>query len=86
MPENDNHFNIEVGAFGFTYRENAGNPYPSARKRFPAEEGVTAEQLIRNFFSKPDVVMKKWQHTPGVEFLGGVTFRPDWIIEDSSEP
>jgi hypothetical protein len=84
-PENDRHFNIEIEAFGFTYQGNAGNAYPSARNHFSAEECAAAEKLIRSFFARPDVVMKTWQHMPGVKFLGGVTFRPGWIIRNSSE-
>jgi hypothetical protein len=78
---NENDFNIEIGVFGFTDLEDAGNPYPSARQHFSAEEGLAAHKLIQDFFSTPSVVMKTWQRTPGVRFLGGVSFRPDWILQ-----
>jgi hypothetical protein len=83
--ESGNDFNIEIGAFGFTNKENAGNPYPSARLHFSAAELSSARQLIQDHFSNSEVVMEKWQYTPGARFLGGVRFRPDWIIEEPSE-
>jgi hypothetical protein len=83
--ENKNDFNIEVGAFGFTNKENAGNPYPSARQHFSAAECSSAQQLIQDYFSNSDVVMEKWQYTPSARFLGGVTFRPGWIIPKPAE-
>jgi hypothetical protein len=85
MPENDNDFNVEVGEFGFTDPENVGNPHPGARRHFSVEECATAEVLVRKLLSDPDVVLKRWRFVPGIRFLGGVTFRPGWIICDSSE-
>jgi hypothetical protein len=80
---NENDFNIEIGAFGFANPENAGNPDPNARQRFSAEECSAAKQLIQSYFSNPSVVLDRWQSMPEVRFLGGVRFRPDWIIPDS---
>jgi hypothetical protein len=82
--ENENHFNIEIGHFGFTNPESAGNPYPSARQGFSTEEVAAAQKLIQDFFSNPGVVMEVWQHTPEVRFLGGVRFRLDWIVQNPS--
>ncbi|HEY4405238.1 MAG TPA: hypothetical protein VGN55_11400 [Xanthobacteraceae bacterium] len=78
--ENENDFNIEIGAFGFTNEDNAGNPYPSAREHFSAEECSSAQELVQQYFSNPRAVMDKWEGAPHARFLGGVRFRPDWII------
>jgi hypothetical protein len=80
--ENENDFNIEISMFGFTNSGNAGNPHPSARQHFSAEESLAAQQLIQDFFSTPSVVMEKWEHSPVARFLGGVRFRPDWILQN----
>jgi hypothetical protein len=85
MPENDNDFNVEVGEFGFTNPENVGNPHPGARRHFSVEECTAVENMIRKFLSNPDVVLKRWRLVPGIRFLGGVTFRPGWVICNSSE-
>jgi hypothetical protein len=84
--QNENHFNIEIGAFGFTDPENAGNPYPSARLQFSTDECSTLEDSIRKELSKPEIIMDKWRSLPWVKFLGGVTFRPGWIIEGQGGP
>jgi hypothetical protein len=82
---NGNDFNIEIGMFGFTYRGEVGNLHPSVRLHFSAEDSFSAEQLIRSFFQTPSVAMDKWQYVPTVRFLGGVSFRPNWIIQNSAE-
>jgi hypothetical protein len=79
-----NDFNIEIGMFGFASRNGVGNPHASARLHFSPEDILVAEQMIRSFFSDPRVAMDKWQHVPGVRFLGGVSFRPNWIIRKSA--
>jgi hypothetical protein len=79
---NGNDFNLEIGMFGFCHRNGVGNPHPSARLHFSAEDTLAAEKLIRSFFSTPSVAMDKWQYVPNVRFLGGVSFRPNWIIPE----
>jgi len=78
---NGNDFNIEIGMFGFTYAEMVGSP--EARQHFSLEERWMAEQLIRSFFTNPSNVMRGY--TAGVRFLGGVRFRPGWIIQKSPD-
>jgi hypothetical protein len=69
--------------FAFTNPRNAGNPDPSARQHFSADESLAAQQLVQDFLSTPSVVMEKWQHSPAARFLGGVRFRPDWILQSA---
>jgi hypothetical protein len=71
-------FNTGIDLFGYIDRFNLGNLHPGARKRFTAEECAAVEKVIRPFFSDPDIFKQKF--LPPVKSLGGVSFRPDWII------
>jgi hypothetical protein len=64
---------------------NVGNLHPDAREHFSTDESLAIEQLIGSYFiSNPSGFMKRWR--PPVEFLGGVTFRPNWVFEKSVVP
>lgn len=77
-------FNIEIGLFGYVDPNNVGNLHPQARKHFKDEEWLTIGELIQGFFlSKPDIFAKRWPQP--TRFVGGVTFRPNWIIHEDPE-
>jgi hypothetical protein len=48
--KDDAHFNVEIAAFGYLDRRNAGDLNPARRQHFSVEECLAAEQLIRSFF------------------------------------
>jgi hypothetical protein len=77
--EDRNHFNVEIGPFGYVDPYYAGDLNPSSRRHFSAEECAAAEQLIRSFFSTPGVFDKRF--LPREAFLGGIRFRPNLIIQ-----
>src|SRR5260370_19754527 len=52
--DNENEFNTEIGLFGYTGRLDVGNPNPTLRQRFNAEECRAIEHLIHSFFSDPN--------------------------------
>jgi hypothetical protein len=81
FPNNGNDFNIEIGVFGYVSPNNIGNLHPQARQHFSPEEADSIEHLIRSYFlSSPSIFTKAWQ--PPVKFLGRVSFRPNWIIQN----
>ncbi len=80
--ENGNDFNIEIDQFGFSEARYIGSADPKKRQSFSAEEAATAELLIRSFFlSRPKIYTN--QLGQAARFMGGVTFRPNWIFEKS---
>jgi hypothetical protein len=82
--EKGSDFNIEIGLFGYVDPYNVGDLHPQARKHFTDEEWLTIEELIRTYFlSKPDIFAKRF--LPPARFVGGVTFRPNWIIHEGPE-
>jgi hypothetical protein len=48
--KDDARFNVEIAAFGYLDRRNAGDLNPARRQHFSVEECLAAEQLIRSFF------------------------------------
>lgn len=48
--EDGNHFNVDIGPFGYVDPYHAGDLNPSRRRHFSAEECASAEQLVRSFF------------------------------------
>jgi hypothetical protein len=81
--DNENEFNTEIGLFGYLGRLDVGNPDPTLRQQFAGEERQAVERLIRSYFSNPNVFDD--QFLPPVRCLGGVSFRPNWIIQKSPE-
>jgi hypothetical protein len=75
-----NDFNIEIGVFGYVDPYNVGNPHPKARHHFSAEESAAIEGLIRSYFLSNPPIYAQRHLVPG--FLGGVTFRPNWILQE----
>jgi len=76
-------FNIEIRQFGNLDWHAMGDLDPAYREHFSAEEASAAEQLIRAYFlSNPPVYAR--MHGPDAKFLGGVLFRPNWIIQKPS--
>jgi hypothetical protein len=80
--ENGNDFNIEIGPFGYLEYCYLGSSDPTRRLRFSAEEAATLEKLIRSAFLANQGFCNS---LPPARFMGGVTFRPDWIIDGSNE-
>ncbi len=81
--DDENEFNAEIGLFGYRGRLDVGNPDPSLRERFSAEECEAIERLIRSAFSNPNIFDE--EIAPPVRYLGGVSFRPNWIIQKLPE-
>jgi hypothetical protein len=80
---NPNDYNIEIREFGYIDPTDCGGPV-DVRQQFSAEETATVEQLIRGLFSLPDIF--KGKYLPPARFLGGSSFRPNWISQTASEP
>jgi hypothetical protein len=79
---NRNDYNLEFGTFGFFHKGNFGNPDPNLRQHFSAVEVSAIEQRLRAFAHDPDTFPKQFRVRPQFQgFLGGVSFRPDWIIQ-----
>ncbi len=77
--KNGNDFNIEIDLFGYVEGRFIGSLESSRRQQFSTDEAGTAEQLIRSYFlSEPDIYRKAFR--PPAKFVGGVTFRPKWIV------
>jgi hypothetical protein len=58
--DNENDFNIEIGRFGYLGYLDVGNPDPTLRQRFTAEERLAIERLICLFFSNPSIFDEKF--------------------------
>jgi hypothetical protein len=80
-PDDDPEFNIEIGLFGYPGRLDAGNPDPTLRERFTADESRAVEQLIRSFFLDPNTFAERF---PPPEKCVGISFRPNWIVRKTS--
>ena len=83
--ENRNDFDFEIVSFGLTSPWNAGIPQPG-RLRLSAMERTAAERLIRTLLCAPEAAqarngMHVFVSMKGV-FLGGVEFRPGWVLEE----
>jgi hypothetical protein len=80
--ENENDFDIEIGLFGYVDPYATGDLHPAYRQHFTAEESSAAERLIRSYF-----LSNSFDHgfLPPARFLGGVSFRPNWIVQKSPE-
>jgi hypothetical protein len=79
--KNTNDYNIEIREFGHVVPQQLGSG-PAFRQHFSAEECLTVEELIRSLFSMPDIFKGKYRDAEGrppVRFLGGISFRPNWI-------
>ncbi len=79
----ENEFNTEIGVFGYRGRLDVGSLVPALRQQFSSEECRSIEQLIGSFFSKPGIFDD--QFLPPISCLGGVSFRPNWIIRTPPE-
>jgi hypothetical protein len=76
--ENEYDFNIDIGVFGFVDPQRVGSSDPAAREQFSAEECLAAEHLIRSYFlSEPEI----FKRLLGGRFVGGMSFRPNWIVK-----
>jgi len=75
--ENGNDFNVEIEPFGYVEKHHVGNT--KRQLAFSVEECFAVEQLIRSFFSDLEVCKKGFDI--GGNFLGNITFQPDWIIQ-----
>jgi hypothetical protein len=74
----ENEFNTEIGLFGYCGRLDVGSLDLTLRQQFSSEECQSIEQLIRSFFSKPGIFDDRF--LPPIRCLGGVSFRPNWIL------
>jgi hypothetical protein len=74
--ENQTDFHVDIKSFGYVNNHHVGNP--KRRLAFTSEECLAVEQLIRSFFSDPEVFKKGFNL--GGNYLGNITFQPDWII------
>jgi hypothetical protein len=79
--ENGNDFNIEIGLFGYSNNTSVGTTHPAFRAAFSAEDCFTVERLIRTFFSSSTMFPTSIR----AGFLGGVCFRPNWIVQEALE-
>jgi hypothetical protein len=81
--ENKNDYDIEIVSFGFSSRDDLGNPYVGARQRFSLQQRKIIEDLIVALVSSPEAQSEVPPFSPnGSRFLGRIHFLPGWIIED----
>jgi hypothetical protein len=80
MP-NRNDFDIEIRSFGFVEPGTIG--LRDRQLAFSATECQAIERLIRSFLSNPDVFKKRFG--PPARYLGGVAFKPDWVLQAPAE-
>jgi hypothetical protein len=81
--ENKNDYDIEIVSFGFTSRNNVGNPHAGARPRFSSQQRKIIEDLIVALASSPEAQSKVPPFSfKGSRFLGRIHFLPGWIIDD----
>jgi hypothetical protein len=80
---NPNDYNVEIHEFGYVIARHVGGRL-DVRQHFFTAECATIEQLIRSLFSAPDIF--KGKYLPPARFLGGVSFRSNWISQTASEP
>ena len=81
----ENGINMEIGPFGYFDGRNLGIAHlnhPTVRRSFSEEECSAVQRLIQSFFS--DLANLK-ELSSLSRFLGGVTFRSNWIIQKSPE-
>jgi hypothetical protein len=81
--ENGADYNLEFGEFGPFDERNFGNPDPKVRQHFTPDEASAIEQRLRSFANDPTTFQRKF--TPPARFLGGVSFRPNWILKRDPE-
>jgi hypothetical protein len=74
---NKNDFDVEIRSFGFVEHGTIG--IRDRQLAFSATECEAIERLIRSFFSNPDVFKKRF--LPPARYLGGVAFKPDWVLQ-----
>jgi hypothetical protein len=79
--KNENDFNIEIGMFGYWNNTSVGTTHPAFRLAFSGEDCLAVEQSIARFFSDNTMLPKSIRDG----FLGGVRFRPNWIVLEASE-
>jgi hypothetical protein len=77
-------YNLEFGLFGFFRKNDFGNPDPAVRRGVTAEESQAIKHRLGAFAHDPTTFPK--EYPPPGKFRGGLTFRPDWIIERPPEP
>jgi hypothetical protein len=78
---NKSDFDVEIRSFGFVEHGTIG--IRDRQSAFSATECEAIERLIRSFFSNPDLF--KEQFRPPARYLGGLAFKPDWIIQASAK-
>jgi hypothetical protein len=79
--ENEHDFNVEIDLFGYLDYHFLGSTNPGMRQSFSTEEASTAEGLIRSYFSSDPEIFRR---ILGARFVGGVSFRPDWVLVGKS--
>jgi hypothetical protein len=79
--DNKKDFNIEIDLFGYLDYHFLGSPNPGMRQSFSTEEASTAEGLIRSYFSSEPEILRRML---GARFVGGVSFRPGWVVDRKS--
>lgn len=85
FPDQGDDFNVEIGVFGYLDMYAVGDLDPRYRQRLSPGEASTVEQLIRSYFlSDPPIYAKRFLMPPS-RFLGGVSFRPNWLLLEQSE-
>jgi hypothetical protein len=79
---NKSDFDVEIRSFGFVEPGTIG--IRDRQLAFSATECEAIERLIRSFFSNPDVFKKEFR--PPARYLGGLAFKPDWILQAPTKP
>jgi hypothetical protein len=80
--ENGNNFNVEIVNFGYTSRDNLGNPHPDARRKFSAHDVSSIRGLIEALFASEEARARVAPFSSKKNprgYLGRVIFRPGWI-------
>lgn len=80
---NQNDFDVEIVRFGYVDENAVDSEHPLARRRFSREQRQVVQHLIRSLFSEPVARNGPIPFSmKSATFLGGVDFRPEWILEN----
>jgi hypothetical protein len=78
---NETDFNVEIVGFGWTSKNNTGNPSQVTRERLSCGEANTVRELITALFNDEDARKNTIPFSSKkAHFVGGIEFQDNWVI------